>query len=224
MNHSSIQTNYRRFLAWGMSKATSAKEETIKLQDCPNYSTMADLKRSLLGHLQGRVLEIGPGAGLNLSYYPKTIEWIGVDLNPFMQTYLQKEAEKLGFTSINFHTSSAEHLDVANNSIDAVVSTYVLCSVKNLEESLQEILRVLKPGGRFVFIEHVAAQAGTGLRQLQGGIRPLWQVLADGCHPDRETGLALKQAGFQSVDYQTFKIAIPVVSPHIAGVAIKSGN
>jgi ubiquinone/menaquinone biosynthesis C-methylase UbiE len=204
-----------------MSKATSAKEETIQLQDCSDYATMADLKRSLLGHLQGRVLEIGPGSGLNLAYYPKTIEWIGVDLNPFTATYLREEAEKLGLTSIDFQTASAEHLEVADNSVDAVVSTYVLCSVGNLEQTLQEILRVLKPGGRFVFIEHVAAPAGTCLRQFQGWITPLWKVLADGCHPDRETGVALKQAGFQSVDFQTCKIALPVVSPHIAGVAIK---
>jgi ubiquinone/menaquinone biosynthesis C-methylase UbiE len=222
MNHYlGLQSGYRRFLAWGMSKADSANEATIELQDCPDHATMADLKRSLLGHLQGRVLEIGPGAGLNLAYYPKTIEWIGVDLNPFMATYIREEAERLGLTSIDLHTASAEHLDIADNSVDAVVSTYVLCSVEDLEGTLQEILRVLKPGGGFIFIEHVAAPPGTWLRQLQGWIKPVWKVLADGCHPDRETGLALEQAGFQSVEYQTFKVAIPVVSPHIAGVAIR---
>jgi ubiquinone/menaquinone biosynthesis C-methylase UbiE len=204
-----------------MSKATSAKEETIKLQNCLDYATMADLKQSLLGHLQGRVLEIGPGAGLNLSYYPKDIDWIGVDLNPFVETYCQEEAERLGLTSIDFHIASAERLEVEDGSVDAVVSTYVLCSIEHLEKTLQEILRVLKPGGRFVFIEHVAAPAGTCHRHLQDWINPLWQIIADGCHPNRETGVALDQAGFRQVEYQSFKLAIPVVSPHIAGVAIK---
>jgi hypothetical protein len=58
MNNSCLQNGYRRFLAWGMFKATKADEEAIKLQDCQNYDTMAELKRSLLGNLQGRVLEI----------------------------------------------------------------------------------------------------------------------------------------------------------------------
>ncbi len=182
---------------------------------------MAELKRSLLGNLQGRVLEIGPGSGLNLSYYPKDIHWIGVELNPFTQTYLQEEAQQLGLKHIDFRTGSAEQLDLEDNSIDAVVSTYVLCAVTNLTESLQEILRVLKPGGHFLFIEHVAAKEATWTRRLQGWVRPVWKVVFDGCHPDRETGLALQNAGFKQVHYQQFQVAIPIVSPHIAGVAIK---
>jgi ubiquinone/menaquinone biosynthesis C-methylase UbiE len=204
-----------------MSKAINADEETIKLQGCQDYATMAELKRSLLGNLQGRVLEIGPGSGLNLSYYPKEIYWIGVELNPFTQTYLQQEAQRLCLKHIDFRTGSAEQLDVEDNSVDAVVSTYVLCAVANLKGSLQEILRVLKPGGHFLFIEHVAAKEGTWTRRLQGWIQPIWKVLFDGCHPDRETGLALEKAGFKQVYYQQFQIAIPIVSPHIAGIAIK---
>jgi ubiquinone/menaquinone biosynthesis C-methylase UbiE len=204
-----------------MFKATKADEESIKLQDCQNYDTMAELKRSLLGNLQGRVLEIGPGSGLNLSYYPKDIHWIGVELNPFTQTYLQQEAQELGLKSIDVRTGSAEQLAVEDNSIDAVVSTYVLCAVNDLERALQEILRVLKPGGHFLFIEHVAAKEGTWTRWLQGCVKPIWKILFDGCHPDRETGWALENAGFKHVYYQHFQIAIPVVSPHIAGIAIK---
>ena len=213
--------NWKRFLAWGMAKANEADEQAIKLCDCQDYATMAELKRSLLGNLQGRVLEIGPGSGLNLSYYPKDIHWIGVELNPFTQTYLQEEAQQLGLKHIDFRTGSAEQLDVEDNSIDAVVSTYVLCAVTNLTESLQEILRVLKPGGHFLFIEHVAAKEATWTRRLQGWVRPVWKVVFDGCHPDRETGLALQNAGFKQVHYQQFQVAIPIVSPHIAGVAIK---
>jgi hypothetical protein len=80
---------------------------------------------------------------------------------------------------------------------------------------------VLKPGGRFFFLEHVAAPQGTWLRRIQSGIRPIWKVIADGCHPDRETWVALENAGFKSVNYQHFHAPVPIVSPQIVGVAIK---
>ncbi len=92
-----------------------------------------------------------------------------------MHDYLCKEAQKQGL-SIDLRRGTAEQLEVADNSVDAVVSTLVLCSVPNLSGTLQEILRVLKPGGRFLFIEHVAAPRGTWLRRAQQGVRPVWKV------------------------------------------------
>lgn len=116
-------------------------------------------------------------------------------------------------------------MDVEDNSIDAVVSTLVLCSVDSLAATLQEVLRVLKPGGRFFFLEHVAAPQGTGLRRLQHWVQPLWKTLGDGCRPDRETWVTLENAGFERVDYQHFRANVPaIVSPQIIGVATKKAN
>lgn len=84
-----LQNWHKRLFAWGMAKANTADDQAIKLHDCQDYATIADLKRSLLSHLQGTVLEIGPGAGANLSYYPPDIHWIGVEPNPFMHPYIQ---------------------------------------------------------------------------------------------------------------------------------------
>lgn len=182
---------------------------------------MADQKQALFADLHGNVLEIGPGTGPNLSYYPSNIHWIGIEPNPFMHPYLRQEAERLGL-DIALRRGTAEQLDVEDNSIDAVVSTLVLCSVDNLAATLQEVLRVLKPGGRFFFLEHVAAPEGTGLRRVQHWVRPLWKTIGDGCHPDRETWLALENAGFERVDYQHFRADVPaIVSPQIIGVATK---
>jgi len=203
---------YKRVFAWLMAQGSSGYE-----------SAVSDRKQALFANIHGDVLEIGPGTGPNLLYYPSDIHWIGIEPNPYMHLYLKKEAERLGL-NINIRSGTAERIDTEDNSMDAVVSTLVLCSVPNLPATLQEILRVLKPGGRFLFIEHVAAPRGTWLRKVQSGIKPLWKVLGDGCNPDRETWVALENAGFESVNYQPFEAPVPLVSPHIVGVATKKVN
>ncbi len=205
---------YKQFFAWGLENLSAEYEQAI-----------AERKQNLLGNLQGHILEIGPGTGANLPYYPTGIHWIGVEPNPFMHDYLREKAEALGL-NIELHQGTAEQLPVDDNQMDAVVSTLVLCSVPDLAGTLAEIVRVLKPGGQFMFIEHVAAGEGTWLRQVQRGIRPVWKVLGDGCHPDRETWKALEAAGFAQVDYEHFSgpVPIPVVKPHIIGVATKSAG
>ncbi|MGJ5631704.1 class I SAM-dependent methyltransferase [Nostoc sp. CALU 1950] len=211
----------KRLFAWGMAKANTADNSAIKLQGCNSYETMAQLKQAFFADLDGRVLEIGPGAGANLSYYPTDIYWIGIEPNPFMHSYLKEEAERFGLHNIELRLGSAERLEIEDNSIDVVVSTHVLCSVTDLVTTLREIRRVLKPDGRFLFIEHVAAECGTWTRRIQDGIEPVWKTMFDNCHPNRETGEILENVGFESVDYQQFNLSFPIFSPHIAGVARK---
>jgi SAM-dependent methyltransferase len=178
-------------------------------------------KRELFSALEGTVLEIGPGAGVNLKYYLGSVRWIGIEPNPYMHPYIQREARRLG-REIEVRLGSATSLGVADGSVDAVVSTLVLCSVKDPSAVVREILRVLKPGGKYVFVEHVAAPAGTWLRRIQDFIQPAWTFFADGCHPNRETWATLKEAGFARVDYQQFRAPAGLAAPHIAGEAVKS--
>jgi ubiquinone/menaquinone biosynthesis C-methylase UbiE len=177
-------------------------------------------KRLLLGDLHGTVMEIGPGSGANLAYYARDVQWIGVEPNPHMHTYLHATAAEQDRT-IDLRTGHAEALPAKDESIDAVVSTLVLCSVYDLNASLAEIRRVLKPGGKFVFIEHVAAETGTGLRRVQNFVRPVWGAIADGCRPNREIGKHLQQAGFTELQIEHFDVAMPVVKPHIVGYGVK---
>ena len=221
MNFSNLSQIQKRLFAWGMSKANST-ENSLSLTNCTGYSTMAELKQALLGSLQGKVLEIGPGAGSNLCFYPKDIDWIGVEPNPFMHQYIKEEADSQGLKNIKLYKDSAEELPLEDNSIDSVVSTHVLCSVNNIDRSLQEIKRILKPGGSFIFLEHIAAESCTWERRIQDSIKPVWKVIFDNCHPNRTTWIALENAGFESVNYQQFRIPFPVVSPHIAGVLKKT--
>lgn len=199
----------KRFHAWLMAHGSPAL-----------HRHYAGYKQALFSSLSGRVVEIGPGTGVNLAHYPKGIRWIGIEPNPHMFPYLKREAERLGMP-IELYRGEAPDLPLPSASVDAVVTTLVLCTVGDVERTLREIRRLLKPGGRYVFIEHVAAPAGTPARRLQDLICPVWSFLADGCQPNRELWRTLAQAEFRSLDYASFHVPIPVAGPHLAGVAIR---
>lgn len=177
-------------------------------------------KQALFAGLVGDVLEIGPGTGANLPLLPSGVRWTGVEPNEYMHAYLQNKASDLG-RAADLRAGNAERLDMPDQSVDAVIGTLVLCSVVDVAATLREVRRVLRPGGRFVFLEHVAAPRGTITRRVQRAIRPLWQFVADGCTPDRETWTAIEQAGFAQVRYERFKIDLPLafLAPAIAGDA-----
>jgi len=181
---------------------------------------VAERKRALFAGIGGNVLEIGPGTGPNLVYYPSGIHWLGVEPNPYMYPHLRTAAARAGL-QVDLRPGMAERLPAEDNSMDAVVSTLVLCSVRDPEGVLQEVRRVLKPGGRFLFLEHAAAPPGTRLRKVQAFIRPLWKIIGDGCHPDRDTGPAIAHAGFAQVHYENFRLPLGPVATQIAGVAVK---
>ncbi len=181
----------------------------------------AERKQGLLADLRGDVLEIGPGAGANLPYFPKTVHWTGIEPNPAMHPYLREKAHTLGL-AVDLRLGSAESIAAENATVDAVVSTLVLCSVKNVATVLREVRRVLRPGGQFVFLEHVAAPSGSWRRRCQHAIRPLTRCFGDGCEPDRETWVAIEQAGFATVQIERFDLPLGFMAPHISGRAWKA--
>jgi ubiquinone/menaquinone biosynthesis C-methylase UbiE len=186
-----------------------------------DYDRIVDpYKRALLKKLSGTVLEIGAGAGDNFPYFPSDIHWIGIEPNAFMHPHLLEAAKHYNING-ELSAATAEHLPQPDSSVDAVVSTLVLCSVSDQAQVLKEILRVLKPGGKYVFVEHVIAPEHTGERRMQKLIKPLWRTLADGCEPDRDTAAAVRRAGFSSVEITSFETPLWLASPHIAGTAVK---
>ena len=201
----------QRYFAWLMAQVSG------------RYNTeFGPLKQALLGELEGTVLEIGPGTGPNLAFFPPGVQWIGLEPNPGMHERLHHEAARLGL-EIELRPDPADAMQVADASVDAVVSTLVLCSVPDVGGTLREVHRVLRPGGRFVFLEHVAAERGTWLRRAQRIARPAWRALNDNCHPDRETARAIERAGFVDLRIETLDgpLPIPLIKPHIAGTARK---
>ncbi len=182
---------------------------------------LAIWKQQLLANITGKVLEIGFGTGTNLQYLARGTRWAGVDISPYMIRYARTAIDQTAGIQMPI-VGDAVRLPFGDESFDAVICTHVLCSVSRPDDVVKEILRVLRSGGRFAFLEHVAAPAGSSLRRTQRRIRPLWRVIGDGCEPDRTTGLTIKSAGFARVDYRRIAIDLPIVRPHIAGSAWKA--
>lgn len=200
---------YQRFFAHTLAWGDDAQDRLY-----------GDHKRRLFVDLEGTVVEIGPGTGVNLPYLPDNVRWIGLEPNPHMHGYIRKQLETCDLDA-DVRTDSAQDTSLPDESVDAVVSTLVLCSVPDVMDTLAELRRVLRPGGRLLFIEHVAAERHTPLCWFQQGIRPVWQAVADGCRPDRDTGAQLRRAGFSTVETERFDVGVPPVSPHIVGTATK---
>ena len=200
-----------RFHAWALAKAHKTMHETY-----------GDRKKAMFGDLKGTVLEVGPGPGTNFSYYPKEIELLALEPNPFMHSHLRRQADAHGL-KVDIRSTKGEQMDVPNSSVDFVVGTLVMCSVSNQRMVIAEVLRALKPGGKFLFIEHVAAARGTRLRRGQNLVRRPWRWLSEGCMPNRETWSAIESGGFAELELERFRadVPMPLVSPHIAGVATK---
>jgi len=197
----------KRWFAWALSHMAGRYD-----------ALLADRKRDLLGRLDGTVVEIGPGTGMNFRYYPRGLRWIGVEPNPYMHPYLRRAGSEAGI-NVDVRESHAETMGLADGSADVVVTTAVLCSVHDQAKTLREIRRVLKPGGRLVFLEHVAADRTTSLRKIQRFVRPLWRCIADGCDPSRDTRDAIVEAGFSLVQFESFRLPLGPVATHIAGIA-----
>jgi len=145
-----------------------------------------DRKKRLFQSLSGKVMELGPGGG-NFAYYPKdrSIQWTGVEANPFVVDALKANAAKNGFPPaiLDIHCANLEDdlKKVPSESLDAVVTTQVLCAVDNPQDVLQQVVRVLKPGGRYYFVEHTAHPEWSVMRFLQNAVDPFRRIFSNGC-------------------------------------------
>jgi SAM-dependent methyltransferase len=178
-------------------------------------------KRELLGTLRGTVLEIGAGRGRNLPEFNRGIHWIGLEPDRRRQQRLARTAAAHGHSG-TVVSAVAEWIPLADASVAAVVSTVVLCSVDDQERVLAEVRRVLRPGGSFVFVEHVAADPGTWSRRLQEAFATCTRRIDAGCDPSRETWRTIEDAGFRDLDLRwiTSRSRIFLYGRYIAGRAI----
>jgi ubiquinone/menaquinone biosynthesis C-methylase UbiE len=180
----------------------------------------ARLRRKLLEDARGRVLEIGVGTGLSLPHYPPVDELVAADPSEPMLRRARHRAAELG-RDVTFVEARAEQLPFEDDSFDTVVSMVVLCTVGDQRCALQEIRRVLRPNGHFLFSEHVRSEDPKRAR-WQDRLDPLWGVVANGCHPNRRTLDAIRKARFDVIDVEQGELpGVPaLVRTYVSGRAL----
>lgn len=179
-------------------------------------------RSELLSDVSGDVLEIGSGTGANLPYYPKSIHRLVLsEPESHMRDLLRQHINQTRGGKCTAESSSADKLSFPDNSFDSVVSTLVLCSVDSPDAALNEIKRVLKPGGKLYFIEHVLAKDAPHLIKWQKLVQPLWIFMCGNCHTTRDTEQHISKAGFtfETMEKLSASGAPSIVSPTIKGVA-----
>jgi ubiquinone/menaquinone biosynthesis C-methylase UbiE len=160
-------------------------------------------RRRTLAQASGRILEIGFGTGMNLQHYPPSVRRIeAIDPDTDLDRF---SAPRIAASSIevDFHHLDAEHLPFAADSFDTVVCTLTLCSIPDVEHALGEVGRVLKPGGRFLFLEHGLAP-DPGVARWQHRLTPLQRRIGGGCHLDRPTARLVSGSGMALEDVRNY--------------------
>jgi len=158
-------------------------------------------RRKVVPRVRGRVLEVGSGTGLNLRFYPEDANLQVVGLEPAAEMRerarrrldaLRREGRDL---EVEWVDASAEEIPADDASFDTVLLTYTLCTIGQPQQALEEMRRVLRPGGRLVFCEHGAA-SDASVRRWQDRVDPLWRRVAGGCHLNRDVPGLIGGAGF----------------------------
>ncbi|WP_198676477.1 class I SAM-dependent methyltransferase [Kribbella monticola] len=177
-------------------------------------------KRTVFAGLPQTVVELGSGVGANLRYLAPGTRLIAVEPNRYMHTRLRRAAARRA-VEVEIRDVVAERIDLPDGSADAVISSLVLCSVSDPAAVLAEVRRVLRPGGRFSFAEHVVAKKNTPTRWAQHVLRRPWAWVFEGCSCERDLASAIESAGFAGVDLQHYRIHSPFLpfNTHIAGTA-----
>jgi SAM-dependent methyltransferase len=184
-----------------------------------------DDRRELADGLGGRVIEVGCGAGVNFAFYPPGVtEVLAVEPEAYFRGQAAKAAARVD-VPVRIVAGVADRLPAETGEFDAAVLSLVLCSVPDQAAALAEVKRVLRPGGRLHFYEHVGAR-GRVANGIQRALdATIWPRLAGGCHCARHTSDAIEAAGFEMVSYRRLAVkplGIPSpLAPHILGVALR---
>jgi SAM-dependent methyltransferase len=183
---------------------------------------LREMRRGVLSEASGRTVDLGAGTGVNLGLYPDAVsELVMVEPDPHMLKQLRAKAA--GGEGVEILEASAQELPFADDSFDTAAFTLVLCTVPDPELALREAARVLKPGGKLLFIEHVRAE-DVGLAAWQDRLEKPWRFLADGCHCNRDTVAMIEGSPLrlERVEPGELPKTPPIVRPLVSGSAVAS--
>lgn len=179
---------------------------------------LLEMRRQALAGAQGRTIDIGAGTGANLGLFPEAVTDLTLaEPDPHMAKRLRAKAAQEDVTVIE---APAESLPFEDASFDTAAFTLVLCTVPNPAAALAEASRILKPGGKLLFLEHVRAE-DAGLARWQDRLEKPWRFLADGCHCNRDTVATIEASplSVERVEQGELPKAPPLVRPLVWGCA-----
>jgi ubiquinone/menaquinone biosynthesis C-methylase UbiE len=184
---------------------------------------IGEQRRTLLSGLEGDVVEIGSGTGASLPYYERATRVVAVEPDASMAKRLPNRIAEAN-VPVDVVTARAEALPFPDESFDAAVAAFVLCSVEDQSTVLAEARRVLRPGGKLVLLEHVRGDGRTA--RWQDRLTPLHKRMAGNCHLNRDTRAAVAASGFDAADVERTRLpgTHPLVRPGIQGVATKTSS
>lgn len=180
---------------------------------------MSDRRAALLASAHGTVLEIGAGTGTNLTAYPPVGRLLLSEPAGTMRDHLARRVGRHATAAVVLN-AAAEALPLPTRSVDTVTSTMVLCTVPDMDAALAEVVRVLRVGGRLLFVEHVRAPEGSALRRWQERLAEPWAAFAMGCRCDRDIlGAISRHLTVDQVQADAWRGMPPVVRPLVVGMA-----
>lgn len=168
--------------------------------------TFHPIRKELVGNLEGAVLEVGSGTGINFEHYNSKAQVIALEPSSFMlEKSRAKLSEKTQITTCNMGVED-KRLDslIENNSLDYIICTLVLCTIPDQNLAFDKFKKWLKPTGKLIVLEHIHAQNKPG-RLLYNIANPFWKIFGDGCNLNRDTDLSIKKAGFSVESEYYFK-------------------
>ena len=188
---------------------------------------LAEMRAETVGAASGRTLELGAGTGHNLAHYTDAVtELVLTEPDPHMAKRLRKRLAETppDAGSVEVIETGAESMPFEDASFDSIVSTLVLCTVEDPARVADELARLLRPGGRLLYLEHVRDPDEGKLARWQDRLERPWGWFAAGCHPNRPTEPTLRAAGFETdATMDTFPKGPPVVRPVARGSASLKG-
>lgn len=184
--------------------------------------SLAHYRQQLLADVSGEILEIGFGTGLNLAFYPRSVSKITtIDSNSGMNKLAQFRINTSKI-AVDNRVLNGENIPMADASFDSIVCTWTLCSIANIESAISEIYRLLRSGGKFLFIEH-GISPDTKVKSWQNRLTPIQKIIADGCHLNRDIKKIVSMKFENVTTEQFYAPKLPKILGYMyKGIAIKS--